>query len=107
MTMRMRTGDPADLPGTVSPAALGRFRDRMVGEVVDPGDDSYDLARRVWNGSTDRRPALIARCSGVADVVAAVRFGRETGMEIAVRSGGHSFPGLSVVDGGWLSISGR
>src|SRR5205807_6732386 len=50
------------------------------------------------NGSIDRRPALIARCTGVADVIAAVRFARQTGVDVAVRSGGHSFPGLSVAD---------
>ncbi|MGE5747133.1 MAG: FAD-binding oxidoreductase [Solirubrobacterales bacterium] len=70
------------------------------GELVRPGDPVYDQHRRVWNGSIDRAPALIARCSGVADVISAVRFAREAGVEVAVRSGGHSFPGLSVCDGG-------
>jgi hypothetical protein len=69
------------------------------GQLVRPGDPTYDEARRVWNGSIDRYPALIARCAGVADVIAAVRFAREAGIPVAVRSGGHSFPGLSVWDG--------
>jgi FAD/FMN-containing dehydrogenase len=70
------------------------------GTVVRPTDAGYDEQRRVWNGSIDRRPALIARCAGVSDVAAAVRFARRTALPVAVRSGGHSFPGLSVCDGG-------
>jgi len=70
------------------------------GELVRPGDALYDECRRIWNGSIDRRPVLIARCAGVADVIAAVRFARTTGSVVAVRSGGHSWPGLSVCDGG-------
>src|SRR5207244_1918557 len=58
--------------------------------------------RKVWNGAIDRRPALIARCAGVADVIASVRFGRKHGLPVAVRSGGHSFPGLSVADDAFL-----
>jgi FAD/FMN-containing dehydrogenase len=79
------------------------FRGQLVrprGELVGPGDPSYDKHRKVWNGSIDRRPALIARCAGVSDVIAAIRFARRTGVEVAVRGGGHSFPGLSVCDGG-------
>jgi FAD/FMN-containing dehydrogenase len=78
-------------------AALERAFD---GELVRPGDPSYEERRRVWNGSIDRFPALIARCAGLADVAAAVRFARETSLLVAVRGGGHSFPGLSVCDGG-------
>jgi hypothetical protein len=70
------------------------------GSLVRPGDPSYDEHRAIWNGSIDRFPALIARCAGVADVMAAVRFARDTGLGVAVRGGGHSFPGLSVCDGG-------
>src|SRR5436190_12357077 len=68
------------------------------GDVVRPGDPNYDVHRKIWNGSFDRHPALIIRCAGVSDVIAAVRFGRQTGLPVAVRSGGHSFPGLSVAD---------
>src|SRR6266481_5616370 len=70
------------------------------GELVVPGDVSYDEHRKVWNGSIDRHPGLIARCSGVADVRSAVRFARDRGLLVAVRGGGHSFPGLSVCDDG-------
>jgi len=68
------------------------------GQVVRPADPDYDLHRSIWNGSIDKRPAMIVRCAGVADVIAAVKLGRASGLPVAVRSGGHSFPGLSVAD---------
>ncbi len=70
------------------------------GTLLLPSDEGYDAARRVHNGLIDRRPALIARCSGTADVAAAVRFGREHGLEIAVRGGGHNVAGRCVCDDG-------
>jgi FAD/FMN-containing dehydrogenase len=70
------------------------------GELVRPGDAGYEQHRKVWNGSIDRFPALVARCAGAADVIAAVRFARAHGLLVAVRGGGHSFPGYSVCDGG-------
>jgi FAD binding domain/Berberine and berberine like len=72
------------------------------GALVRPGDETYDDERRIWNASIDRRPALIARCTGVADVRSAVRFAREHEQVVAVRSGGHSYPGLGVCDGGMV-----
>ncbi len=72
------------------------FRGRLIGA----GDTEYDLARAVWNGAIDRRPRLIARCLGAADVVAAVRFARDHDLEIAVRGGGHNVAGTAVCDGG-------
>jgi FAD/FMN-containing dehydrogenase len=80
--------------------AFARLERSFRGELVRPGDPSYDLRRKVWNGSIDRHPALIARCTGTPDVIAALAFARRTGLVVAVRSGGHSFPGLSVCDGG-------
>ncbi len=68
------------------------------GYAVRRGDPSYDVDRRIWNGSFDRHPAMIIRCAGVSDVIAAVKFGRTSGLPVAVRSGGHSFPGFSVAD---------
>jgi FAD binding domain-containing protein/berberine-like enzyme len=84
----------------LDPAAFGELEQGFRGTLVRPGDPTYDERRRVWNGSIDRYPALIARCAGVADVMAAVQFGRATGLLVAVRSGGHSFPGQSTCDGG-------
>jgi FAD/FMN-containing dehydrogenase len=70
------------------------------GELLRDGDPGYDESRRVFNAAIDRRPALVARCSGVADVIAAVAFAREQGLPISVRGGGHSVAGHAVVDGG-------
>jgi FAD/FMN-containing dehydrogenase len=81
-------------------SAVSRLRSSFRGELVRPEDPGYHDRRRIWNGSIDRFPALIARCAGVADVMAAVRFARDTGSTVAVRGGGHSFPGHSVCDGG-------
>jgi hypothetical protein len=79
--------------------AVSELETSFRGQLVRPDDPSYDDHRRIWNGSISRFPALIARCTGVADVITAVRFARRTGLEVAVRGGGHSFPGLSVADG--------
>jgi FAD/FMN-containing dehydrogenase len=84
----------------LDPVALSELGSSFRGELVRPSDPSYEERRRVWNGAIDRRPALIARCAGVADVMDAVRFARRTGLPVAVRSGGHSFPGLSTCDDG-------
>ena len=81
-------------------SGLRELEESFRGQLVRPSDPTYDLHRRIWNGSIDRFPALIARCAGVADVIAAVRFARTTDLPVAVRSGGHSFPGQSVCDGG-------
>jgi FAD/FMN-containing dehydrogenase len=82
--------------------SIEQLRTTMAGEVIVPGDDGYDDARKVWNGDIDRRPAVIARCTSAADVSAAVRHAVEQGLEIAVRGGGHSISGMSVVDDGLM-----
>jgi FAD/FMN-containing dehydrogenase len=92
-------------PQTATPSiseepAVQDLRANIRGEVIVPGDDRYESARQVWNGSIDRHPALITRCTGAADVMAAVKLARRAGLRVAVRGGGHSFPGLSVCDEG-------
>jgi FAD/FMN-containing dehydrogenase len=77
-------------------ALPGSFR----GELVQPGDPTYDEHRKVWNGSIDRSPAVIVRCASAQDVVGAVGLARESGLQTAVRGGGHSFPGLATCDDG-------
>jgi hypothetical protein len=81
-------------------AAVRHFQTSLRGELLRPSDDGYDRARLVWNGLINRRPALIARCSGVADVMAAVTFARDHGLVVAVRGGGHNVAGTAVCDGG-------
>lgn len=82
--------------------AVDELQASFRGELVFPEDAGYDEHRKVWNGSIDRRPRLIARCTGVADVRAAIRLARSQDLLVAVRGGGHSFPGLSVCDDGML-----
>ena len=81
-------------------ATISELRGTLRGAAVVPGDPEYDTARAVWNGMHDRRPALVVRCAGTADVITAVRFARSQGMTIAVRGGGHSIAGFSTVDDG-------
>jgi len=82
------------------PERVDKLHKSLRGTILQPGDESYDGARRIWNGMIDKRPALIARCTGPADVMAAVRFAREEELPIAVRAGGHNVAGSSVCDGG-------
>jgi FAD/FMN-containing dehydrogenase len=77
-----------------------RLRETFGGEVITPGDDAYDDARRVWNAMFDRQPAMLVRPTSVEDVATAIRFGRDRDLEIAIRSGGHSAAGHSTSDGG-------
>src|SRR3954470_13606833 len=86
-------------PTILSPR-LDELSGAFAGELLAPGDSGYDEARAVWNGMFDRRPAVIARCAGADDVVAAVDFARHLGVPVAVRGGGHSAAGHSTCDGG-------
>jgi FAD/FMN-containing dehydrogenase len=70
------------------------------GAVLEPGDEDFETARQIWNGDIQRRPAAIARCTGTADVLAAVRFARERELPIAIRGGGHAVAGHAVCDDG-------
>jgi FAD/FMN-containing dehydrogenase len=90
---------------TGAEAALGesvvdRFGSGLRGELLRPGDTTYEEARKLWNGVIDKRPALIASCAGVGDVIDAVNFARENDLLVAVRGGGHNVAGNAVCDGG-------
>lgn len=76
------------------------FSEVIRGRLIGPEDPAYDHTRSSYNGMIDRRPALIVRCADVADVISAVRLARETGVDLAVRGGGHGFSGLGSVDDG-------
>ena len=84
----------------VKEAAVENFKARLRGELLKTGDDGYDDARAIWNAMIDKRPGLIARCSGVADVITAVRFAREHDLLVAVKGGGHNVAGTALCDGG-------
>ena len=90
----------ATIPHVLGEATLGELEQGLRGQLVRPEDDGYDEARAIWNGAHDRRPALIVRCAGVADVMRAVDFARSENLLVAVRGGGHSLPGFSTCDGG-------
>ena len=84
----------------VSPERIEEFQTAFRGEVIRPGNGSYETARKIWNASIDKYPGVIARCSGPADVVAAVNFARENRLLVAVRGGGHNVAGRALCDGG-------
>ena len=83
---------------TLDPERLEELRAGFTGSVLEPGDPGYDEARKVHNGSIDRRPALIARCRTASDIADAVKFARASGLEICVRGGGHNVAGRAVMD---------
>jgi hypothetical protein len=86
----------------LSEGTIEELRQSLRGVLLTPSDPGFDEARAVWNAMIDRRPALIVRCRGVADVLAAVQFARSENLEVAVRGGGHSLPGFSTTEGGIL-----
>jgi FAD/FMN-containing dehydrogenase len=79
---------------------IDELRTHFRGALLQPGEEGYDEARRIWNGAIDRRPALIARCAGADDVAEAVRFARERELAVSVRGGGHAVAGHAVCDDG-------
>jgi FAD/FMN-containing dehydrogenase len=100
MAARSRLGTERRDATALDDAILADLGPQFRGELIRPGDPQYDAARRIWNGAIDRHPALVARCTGVADVRAAVRFARERDLLVAVRGGGHNVAGTAVCDGG-------
>ena len=83
-------------------ATVQNFTASLRGGVLRPTDEGYDEARKIHNGMIERRPTLIARCAGVADVITSTRFARDQRLLVSVRGGGHSIPGFSVCDGGLM-----
>ncbi len=79
---------------------INELRSKLAGELIEPGDPGYDSARKVYNAMIDKRPRLIARCADVADVIASVNFGRNNGLLVSIRGGGHNAGGLGVCDDG-------
>ena len=95
------------MSGTLAPvlgeASVQELRDALRGELLGPGDEGYEDATRLWNGAHDgSQPAVIVRCTGPADVIAALGFARAHDLTVAVRGGGHSIPGYSTTDGGMV-----
>ena len=84
----------------LEPDVVGSFRASLRGPLLLPGESAYEEARTLWNAMIDRRPALIARCLGAADVITAVKFARTRGLTLSVKGGGHNIAGLAACDGG-------
>ncbi len=98
MSDALRSTTAQEMPlGTDTIDALG---EALRGPIITPADPGYDEARVIWNGSADKRPEIIARCVGAADVIDAVNFAREHNLLVAVRGGGHNVAGNAVCDGG-------
>ncbi len=96
----MTSARERDQTGEVSAEAVAALRGVFRGELIVGDSPSYDDARQVWNANIDRHPAVVARCTGVADVQHAVNFARDRGVLVSVRGGGHSAPGYGTNDGG-------
>ena len=98
--MGLRVATVSGKDSVLAESAVAELKGSLRGGLLIPGDGGYDEARKIWNGMFDRRPGLIARCAGAGDVVSAVNFARANDLLVAVRGGGHSFPGHSTCDGG-------
>ncbi len=98
MKMRSAGGNEVE----ISDDALLALKSRLRGPFHRPGETAWEEARTVWNAMIDRRPALVVRPLGVADVVECVNFARERGVLISIKGGGHNIAGLAVCDGGLL-----
>jgi FAD/FMN-containing dehydrogenase len=85
---------------SLDPRTIDSLKTRLRGPILLPGDPAYDGSRAVWNAMIDRKPALVVKCRGIADVIACVLVARETGVPLSIKGGGHNIAGLAVCDGG-------
>jgi hypothetical protein len=92
--------DDLEMEEVMQPEVITKFRDQLRGELIEPSDAGYEEARKVYNAMISRKPRLIAKCADVADVIAAVQFGREHRLRVSIRGGGHNAGGLGVCDDG-------
>jgi len=88
---------------TVGVSEVEELQGALRGKVLLPGEPAYDEARRIWNAMIDKRPAMIVRCAGAADVHASVNFARDHGLRLAVRGGGHNIAGSTLAPGSPIS----
>ena len=95
--MKAKTMDGRDTD--LNPGSLDELKARLRGPMFAPGDTGYEVSRTLWNGMIDRRPALVARCLGTADVMACVRFARANELLLCIKGGGHNIAGLAAADG--------
>jgi len=100
MTTTDVTSEPPTETASVPPPAIDELAGRFLGQIITPRDANYDEARSTWNGLIDKRPAVIAKCLGNSDIVAALAFAKEHGLPLAVRGGGHGVAGYGVCDDG-------
>jgi FAD/FMN-containing dehydrogenase len=98
-TADLRVATISGMDTVLKETAVAAFKQSLRGQLITPGDDRYDEARQVWNGDIDRRPALIARPAGVADVINAVNFARDHRL-VAMRGGAHNVAGTGVCNDG-------
>jgi FAD/FMN-containing dehydrogenase len=96
----LRVTTTSGLDTVLEEAAVTAFKQSLRGQLIAPGDERYEEAGQVWNANIDRRPGLICRPAGVADVITAVNFARDHTLLVAVRGGAHSFAGTGVCNGG-------
>src|ERR1700751_423239 len=91
-----------EVSSTLSKAVIEQFAEGLRGQLIRPGESGYDAARTIWNAMVDKRPAMIARCARVSDVLRSVDFARNHGLLLSVRGGGHNVAGNAVCDGGLM-----
>src|SRR5262249_14091050 len=102
VTVRTLEAPTSAATKTISQDMVSALRAKVRGTVALPGEDGYDAARSIWNAMVDRRPALVVRCLGAADVINAIKLASDEKLLVAVRSGGHNIAGNAGCDGGLL-----